>query len=546
MPRWTLLAVLFVPLARPGAAQISPGPLSRPHAELEGSRQCLSCHAGGRGALSANCLSCHKDVGWLIEQKRGYHATVADKTCASCHPDHAGATFDLIKWPDGDAQRFDHARAGWPLRDKHATAKCAACHAVRYRLSPAAALAAGKTGAGWTGLEQACVTCHNDPHRGALSRKCETCHGADRWNATPGFDHARTRYALTGKHVTTKCAACHLDPRLGLAVDAAGRTVPRYRPLAYGQCSDCHKDPHTGKLGPRCASCHDTRSFTVINAANFDHERTRYPLRGAHVKASCDGCHDFSGRAGARRSRAYALCTDCHRDVHAGQATLAGKVVDCAACHDVQTFTPARMTLAQHAVTRYPLTGRHGAVRCASCHTKSPAGSAVMRPAFARCRDCHTEDPHRLAATRDCRDCHDTRAFEPSLVDVAAHERYFALDGAHRAVACADCHRDLRPAWRAKTPLPLTAARTCAGCHPGPHGTQFAARTDQGRCDACHGTSGWRPADRFNHERTAFSLKGGHANVACARCHPAARPAADRRYRPVSAKCETCHGKEGR
>jgi hypothetical protein len=184
-------------------------------------------------------------------------------------------------------------------------------------------------------------------------------------------------------------------------------------------------------------------------------------------------------------------------------------------------------------------------VRCAACHRTNTAGDAVIRPVFARCRDCHSEDPHRLAVSRDCRDCHDTRGFEPSLVDVAAHDRFLPLTGAHRAVRCGDCHRDLRPRWLPHTALSLAATRTCSGCHAGPHGTQFAARTDKGRCDACHDADAWRPASRFDHERTAFSLKGGHAAVGCARCHPAARPAADRRYRPVSAKCESCHGKEG-
>jgi len=124
----------------------------------------------GRALYSANCLACHKDVGWLIERKRGFHATVTEQSCASCHPDHAGTSFDLIRWPDADAQRFDHTRAGWALRDKHATTKCEACHATRYRLSPAAGLAARKTGAGWTGLEQASVGCHADPHRNPLGR----------------------------------------------------------------------------------------------------------------------------------------------------------------------------------------------------------------------------------------------------------------------------------------------------------------------------------------------------------------------------------------
>jgi Zn finger protein HypA/HybF involved in hydrogenase expression len=105
----------------------------------------------------------------------------------------------------------------------------------------------------------------------------------------------------------------------------------------------------------------------------------------------------------------------------------------------------------------------------------------------------------------------------------------------------------MRGTWAPHTQLSLAAARTCSGCHTGPHGTQFAARTDKGRCDACHSADAWRPANRFDHERdAAFSLKGAHAKVACARCHAAARPAAGRKWRPVSAKCESCHSSEVR
>jgi len=123
----------------------------------------------------------------------------------------------------------------------------------------------------------------------------------------------------------------------------------------------------------------------------------------------------------------------------------------------------------------------------------------------------------------------------PSTVDVAAHARFaFALDGAHRAVPCAGCHKTMNGSF--------SASRTCAGCHSTPHGTQFAARADRGACDACHDTGVWRPAARFNHDRdAAFSLAGAHARVACDRCHRPGGPSVDRVYRPVSSKCESCH-----
>jgi hypothetical protein len=478
-----------------------------------------------------------------VERRRGFHAASGRDDCASCHPDHAGENFALIVWPGGSQAGFDHRQAGWPLAGRHARLRCAECHAVKFRVSPAAARFERRAGAGWTGLETRCTACHEDPHGGALPARCETCHDVERWTSTPGFDHARTRYPLTGRHRDVTCDACHAAPRLALRADARGRAVPRYRPLPFAECSACHADPHAGRLGTGCARCHVTSGFATPNTRGFDHDRTRYPLRGAHRQTACDRCHDFSGRAAARRSPpAFGACTDCHRDPHTGTATLGGKVVDCDACHDLRGFAPATFTVVHHAATRYPLEGAHARVRCEACHGRR-AGSVVMRPAAARCIDCH-RDPHNGPPGGDCGACHSVQAMRPSTVDVAAHARFtFALEGAHRAVPCAACHASMSGARRsATTTISFTAQRTCAGCHDTPHGAQFNARPDRGACDACHDAAAWRPAARFDHEGdAAFSLAGGHARVPCARCHPPGDRSVDRVYRPVSGKCETCH-----
>lgn len=552
-------------------AQISPGPLARPHAKLEGALQCVKCHAGGRGGgkeqMMGLCLDCHKEIAWLSERGRGVHGAAAVKTqrCASCHPDHAGKDFALISWPDGGApERFDHARAGWPLQGSHARQQCADCHKPAFRVSPAARLSQRpRPAAGWLGLEARCTSCHDDVHRGALDRNCLKCHGMEHWKPAPRFDHDRTNYALTGAHATVKCSDCHASPRLQLANDAHGTPIPRYRPLEHRECSACHTDAHRGKLGPRCGSCHTTTSFKTINSASFDHDRTRYPLRGRHTQVACEKCHDFSAGQVARNPM-FATCTACHTpDPHAGTATLAGRVVDCASCHTVDGWRPSSYTVAQHRLTRYPLEGRHQLARCSGCHMKNPPavaattlGSAAvwMRPA-TDCVSCHV-DPHDKRDAR-CSDCHDVRGFRPSTIDVATHAHYrFPLTGAHRAVPCLSCHTGMRHAPVASTlvalarwsgpPLRFAApAGGCAGCHQSVHGTQFAARPDRGACESCHDADAFRPARRFDHNRdAAFSLKGAHAGVPCDRCHRSVRSPDGKPvviYRPVSAACEACH-----
>lgn len=569
-------------------AQISPGPLARAHASLDVPLGCAKCHGTRKESITQKCLSCHREVAALQEQTRGYHARgeAATKPCASCHPDHAGRDFELIEWPGKSRDRFNHAWAGWALEGKHAEVTCASCHTQAFRADPVAALSPRSGGPNWAGLQQRCASCHDDPHRPSLGAQCTKCHDLNGWKPAPAFDHERTSYPLTGEHVNVKCASCHLAPRLHPRRDTAGHLLPVFRPVPAGECSSCHTDPHRSAAMARCSSCHVTTSFRALRKGSFTHERTRFPLLGEHAVVPCAQCHAGYPRRVDRP--AFAACASCHGDPHRGQATLAGRAVDCAACHTERGFTPATFTVAQHRNTAYPLVGRHATARCGDCHrardlAPPPAPAPVtralapptvrriaeLRPPFAACTDCHV-DPHRPgpgtpadargsgAFSGGCERCHDAHAFRPSLLDVAAHARFrMPLEGAHRTVPCAGCHAELRAqaprpqgwtllhqaAGRGITPITLRASTTCASCHATPHGTQFDARRDRGACESCHSVAAFRPADRFDHEReTRFPLAPAHTRVPCASCHV---PPADTRrpvtYRGTTVRCATCH-----
>ena len=81
-------------------------------------------------------------------------------------------------------------------------------------------------------------------------------------------------------------------------------------------------------------------------------------------------------------------------------------------------------------------------------------------------------------------------------------------------------------------------------------GDQFDARNDRGRCEACHGVDAFAPASKFDHTRDAtFSTRGAHEHVPCNQCHPTDKKGRTPKaliYRPVSGKCESCHGKESK
>ncbi|HEX6850462.1 MAG TPA: cytochrome c3 family protein [Candidatus Polarisedimenticolaceae bacterium] len=584
-------ALMAAALAFPASAQVSPGPLSRAHADLEGNANCLKCHGTRKDALDLRCLDCHREIGTLREAGRGFHARDGKGTCAKCHPEHAGADFALVDWPGGSPERFDHLAAGFPLEGKHASQTCRACHQAKFRKGPIADRAKVRdAGRSFVGLEPACVSCHADPHKGALGPDCARCHAATDWKTTPGFDHKTTAFPLEGKHVAVACAKCHLPE---------GADKPLYKPVPHASCASCHVDPHAGRLGGACAKCHVVADWRQVSKTAFDHDRTRYPLRGAHATVVCAKCHDPKAPAGAKPP--FATCGACHRDPHRGQATLAGKTVDCAACHSVQAFRPGVLPAAQHAPDRFPLEGKHATVACAKCHAAGPQGVA-MRPAHARCADCHRDvhaykpprdcepchtvsawvpskvgvaehrsytlklegahakakcegchrkpklaltgvptrcdachrDVHAFAPVRDCAPCHDARAFAPASVGPKEHAGYaFPLEGAHAAAPCFVCHKDLGTPGPRKAVSFKDERRECVACHEDPHKGSLGKD-----CARCHGTAAFRPAVRFDHDRdTKFRLGTAHRPVACAKCHEGGR------WKGAPAKCEACHGR---
>lgn len=667
---WLGVLLMLGSDVRSAWAQISPGPLARAHASLEGATNCVKCHTLNRAPMATACLSCHTDVQRLVNARRGYHArlTPAQRgNCASCHPDHAGVDFDLVDWGPADRARFDHRQAGWALEGKHVTAKCESCHTTKYRTDPVATVSKRKTGTPWIGLQSTCASCHrtDDVHRGELSANCASCHDAKAWAPAPRFDHDSARYPLTGKHAEVKCASCHETARLPVIANARGERVGVFRPVPYAKCNDCHTDPHKGRIRESCASCHNTRGWDAVETRGFDHAATRYPLRGRHARVSCAACH---GRNNERPTPAFGTCASCHQDVHRGEGAKRG---DCAACHNVQAFAPATFTLAAHDGTAYPLQGKHRAVSCAACHTSTPVTAtaatmaASMAPARAvvrlrlpssSCTDCHADvhggQPATRTANATCATCHDVQGFAPSRLTVAQHATYrlplagaharvacvachaatrpglpapalrtdgtigtagfafaigdtscvschvdphgsrnirptcvachtttafrpssittathtafgFVIDGAHQAVPCADCHREMgTPPRRSSLKLPALATptmpftggapRDCASCHADSHEGQFASRRDGGTCESCHTTERFAGAARFDHaRRTRFPLDGAHAQVNCVRCHAPLDPAqpantARRRYAGVPTDCESCHTARGR
>lgn len=584
-------AILALAGAVPAAAQsLSPGPLARAHQALDTADRCGDCHATGRDIGADRCLKCHPKSG-PGPRLHGRLVRDSGKGCGDCHPEHHGRDFRLVRM-EAQLPGFTHDATGFPLDGRHAglacekchrgerglhgaTSRCGSCHADRHggqfrddctrchdtrgfagargfdhakawplegrhAAVPCARCHADRDGADrrWNGIAHAtCDACHKDPHAGSMKRPCATCHSAEGWKTLSdqaGRDHAPGRFPLEGRHRAVPCARCH------------GERMER-KPEA--RCAACHVEPHEGRLGPRCEGCHDATGWRLKAGAAFDHDRTAYPLAGAHARVACARCHGGAGPyVGRVRGRAHGACRDCHEDAH---GTAFGSVDGgdrCDACHTVAAFSPSSYGVEAHGRTGFPLAGAHRAVPCGGrCHrpdgggTSGPAGLR-LRGVPTACADCHP-DPHAgaftaRAAGKGCAACHSAVSWKAADFDHAATR--FPLTGRHRALACRDCHAHDQ-GGAAATYGGLD--RRCAGCHADRHAGQFSGERARD-CGDCHDTESFRIAAFDHAARTGFALDGAHRNTACAACHPAVTlpwGGETPLYRPVAAACGTCH-----
>ena len=557
-----------------GADLLSPGPLAKAHAKLEGIQNCTQCHVKGGQVSEQRCLDCHTELKDRVAKKQGFHGrlTPAQLSCNGCHHDHQGRDFHLVEWPPGGQKSFDHRKTGFAIEGKHARLDCEQCHVKKLIVdgSVRTLLAEQPARSTFLGLGTQCTQCHFDEHRGQLAGACTTCHTQNAWKPVPGFSHAKTDFPLKGKHASVECLKCHAntmdaESHKEAALQPRSEVFSRMRPVAHGSCVDCHKDPHEGRLGADCTACHAETGWKEVHGTSAErafHEKTRYPLRGAHAQVACRSCHGpFPGVKAVFKGLRFDTCATCHVDAHLAQLGSPPKACD--TCHDLQRFLPARYDPATH--RSYPLEGGHAVVACSGCHKTDPALSekaSVVRSWIAarrrndqvsltqfhpsaptgRCDSCHTDAHRGQFAARvkksGCGDCHEVKSFHAVRFDHDRESR-FALTGAHVKAACAACHTASAGVVQYK---PVDTA--CASCHADPHAGQFAKAAARSDCAACHGTGDWKKTT-FVHKPpfTSYELDGKHAQVACASCHRqvSARGAQVTQYRGLPVTCAGCH-----
>lgn len=417
---------------------VNPGDLIQGHAKYE--KDCNACHVPfSRQSQTQKCLDCHKEVAADRNSEKGFHGRnpqAAKSECRHCHGDHKGRDADVVGL---DVETFNHAFTDFTLEGRHKTAQCGACHAKGIKFAKA---------------PSACYDCHkkDDPHKGRLGEKCDTCHAVkDGWRKTHPFDHSKTKFPLKDAHVKVNCQACHVGER--------------YKDLPT-TCVSCHRiqDVHQGRYGGKCESCHASTKWKEIH---FDHDKTKFPLRGGHAKAKCDKCH--SGNLYA--DKLETACVTCHKkdDPHEGRL---GR--QCENCHKDTGWRSK--TAFDHDLTRFPLIGLHAAVPCEECHV-----SSNYKGTQRDCHACHKDDHHKGTLGAGCASCHNPNGWAFWRFDHDRSTKY-PLTGAHKGLECAACHKQ-------QNVKKAVAPTNCNGCHAADDAHQGAFGK---ACESCHTTTRFR------------------------------------------------------
>lgn len=405
--------------------------------------------------LDTSCVSCHTDE----------HRGQLGAACRDCHT--------LNAWKP--APGFDHSKTKFVLTGRHTITACDKCHAtVADSLS-----AADPTFVRFAKVRHdQCTACHTDVHKGRFAAACESCHNTDSWRLTDRtkFDHSKTAYPLLGRHAAVTCDRCH----------PAGQ--PR-RGVKFERCRDCHSDFHKGAFASRdsagaCEECHSVEGFTPASFSAESHNRTDFILAGAHLAVGCRSCHGEAHAKPPSQPLRFVFestrCADCHKDPHRGTANRLAEF-GCESCHTSDAWSVVQF---DHARTEFPLTGKHSAMNCRSCHLDTVSSSVAARDTavvflkgLKDCADCHQDvhagqflasagaSPASAGLKTECRLCHTTERWKPSTFNHDLQSTY-RLEGAHRRVPCTGCHKPTDVDGSALVRYKPTP-RTCQECHGG-------------------------------------------------------------------------------
>jgi hypothetical protein len=258
---------------------------------------CTQCHVNGNYQLQfTDCYACHS-TNYAQPTNPNHVLGNFSHTCNSCHT--------TTVWTPST---FSHSTTAFQLVGAHQAVACNLCHVNNV----------------YKGLPHAsCWDCHSgtfnattNPNHvaGGFGHDCTTCHSQTAWQPAT-FNHASTKFPLTGAHTTIACSQCH--------------TNGNYT-LSYLNCYQCHSSDYNGVSNPNhvsqlfpkdCTGCHSTSVWTP-NTMNHDAAYFRiYSGKHSGRWTQCSQCHNAPGNFGA-----FSCTASCHQTAHnQGQ--------NCYSCH---------------------------------------------------------------------------------------------------------------------------------------------------------------------------------------------------------------------
>ncbi len=236
---------------------------------LEGKHQNLDCKKCHKTKMTDPlphefCNQCHTDY---HRGEFAQHKIYND--CSSCHTvqNFIGTTFSIEQ----------HQQSPFPLNGAHLATACNACHQKDGKWN-------------FRNIGKQCIDCHEDFHKGYIDQsfyvpnQCLNCHAEESWNEVH-FDHSKTSFPLLGKHLETQCNKCHFTKELNKPI------VQNFKEKSK-ECNLCHENPHGNQFTENnitdCNRCH---GFDDWKASKFNHNNSRFPLKGEHIVVACDKCH---------------------------------------------------------------------------------------------------------------------------------------------------------------------------------------------------------------------------------------------------------------
>lgn len=165
---------------------------------------------------------------------------------------------------------------------------------------------------------------------------------------------------------------------------------------------------------------------------------------------------------------------------------------------------------------------------CTKCHELGE------EPSNEKCLDCHKEIKELISAKRGfhsssevdgnqcftCHSEHNGRDFDMLHFDKDGFDHSktgYNLIGKHSKTDCEKCHqaKNIRdPELRKRKSTYLGMNTNCLSCHNDYHAKQLSED-----CSSCHGFDTFKPAVKFDHNKSKFKLTGKHKTTDCAKCH---------------------------